>query len=274
VTSVDHAELPSAWADGIPGLRALGDVAAVVDAELHKVVRDPVEIFTRAAQPLLWLLVFGQVITRTRAIATGPISYIDYLTPGVLAQSALFAAIFYGIAVIWERDLGIAHKLLVSPASRVSLILGKAVTAGIRSTVQAVIIYVAAFAIGVHVRTDPAAILGVIVVVMLGSALFATFSLTIACIVRSRERFMGIGQLMTMPVFFASSAVYPIALMPPWLQTVASVNPLTYMVDAARGLMIVGGTAEHGLPLDMAVLVGVTAMFVLISARLYPRLAQ
>ena len=274
MSSVDHAELPSAWADGVPGLRALGDVAAVVDAELHKVVRDPIEIFTRAAQPLLWLLVFGQVITRTRAIATGPISYIDYLTPGVLAQSALFAAIFYGIAVIWERDLGIAHKLLVSPASRVSLILGKAVTAGIRSTVQAVIIYVAAFAIGVHVRTDPAAILGVIVVVMLGSALFATFSLTIACIVRSRERFMGIGQLMTMPVFFASSAVYPIALMPPWLQTVALVNPLTYMVDAARGLMIVGGTAEHGLPLDLAVLVGVTAMFVLISARLYPRLAQ
>jgi ABC-2 type transport system permease protein len=274
VTSIDRAEPLVVWADRVPGFRALGDIAAIVEAELRKVVRDPVEIFTRAAQPLLWLVVFGQVITRARAISTGPIPYIDFLTPGVLAQSALFAAIFYGIAVIWERDLGVVHKLLVSPVSRVSLVLGKATTAGVRSIAQAVIIYIAALVIGVHVRTDPLSILGVVAVVMLGSALFASFSLSIACIVRSRERFMGIGQLMTMPVFFASSAVYPIALMPGWLQAVAKVNPLTYMVDAARGLMIVGGTAEHGLALDLAVLVGGTAILVLISARLYPRLAQ
>ncbi len=274
MNSADHVGTRAAWADAIPGLGALGDIAAIVDAEMHKVVRDPVEIFTRAVQPLLWLVVFGQVITRTRAISTGSVPYLDYLTPGVLAQSALFAAIFYGIAVIWERDLGVVHKLLVSPAARVSLILGKAITAAIRSLVQAVIIYLAAFAIGVHLRSDPASILGVFLVVMLGSALFASFSLTIACIVRSRERFMGIGQLMTMPVFFASSAVYPISLMPPWLQTVAILNPLTYMVDASRGLMIVGGTAEHGLGLDLAVLLGVTAIFVLLAARLYPRLAQ
>ena len=76
-------------------------------------------------QPTLWLLVFGQVFTRTRAIPTGSLSYLDFLAPGVLAQSVLFSAIFYGIAVIWERDLGIVHKLLVSPASRGSLVLGQ-----------------------------------------------------------------------------------------------------------------------------------------------------
>jgi len=91
------------------------------------------ELLTRTIQPALWLAVFGEVFTRVRAIPTGQLRYLDFMAPGVLAQSVLFIAIFYGIAVIWERDLGIVHKLLVSPASRVALVLGKALSAGGRS---------------------------------------------------------------------------------------------------------------------------------------------
>lgn len=87
----------------------------IAELEVRKLRHDPVEVFTRAVQPMLWLLVFSQVMNRTRAIDTGSVSYIDFLTPGVLAQSVLFVAIFYGIAVIWERDLGIVHKFIVSP---------------------------------------------------------------------------------------------------------------------------------------------------------------
>jgi ABC-2 type transport system permease protein len=140
--------------------------------------------------------------------------------------------------------------------------------------VQAVIVYAVALLIGIHLRLDPPALAGVAFIVVLGSTLFATFSLIIACLVRSRERFMGIGQLMTMPLFFASSAIYPVALMPPWLQAVAAVNPLTYMVDAIRALMVTGAVSQHGLALDAAVLGGVTVVLVAIGARLYPRLAQ
>ncbi|HEU4571798.1 MAG TPA: ABC transporter permease, partial [Candidatus Limnocylindrales bacterium] len=78
---------------------------------------------------------------------------------------------------------------------------------------------------------------------------------------------------MTMPVFFASSAIYPVALMPPWLQAIAVVNPLTYMVDAVRSLMVVGAVSEHGLPLDVAVLAIGLALLVAIASRLYARLA-
>jgi ABC-2 type transport system permease protein len=88
--------------------------------EFHKIFRDPTDLFTRAVQPLLWLLVFGQVFSRTRAIPTGTLSYLEFMAPGVLAQSVLFTAIFYGIGVIWERDLGVVHKLLVSPSPRAS----------------------------------------------------------------------------------------------------------------------------------------------------------
>ena len=111
-------------------------------------------------------------------------------------------------------------------------------------------------------------------IVVLGSALFATFSMIVACIVRTRERFMGIGQVMTMPLFFASSAIYPVSAMPNWLQAVALVNPLTYMVDAIRGLMVVGGTSEHGLLVDTSVLAVGLVVLVALASRLYPRLAQ
>jgi ABC-2 type transport system permease protein len=128
--------------------------------------------------------------------------------------------------------------------------------------------------IGVHVRLDPLSLIGVALVVVIGSAAFATFSLVIACLVRTRERFMGIGQILTMPLFFASSAIYPIAIMPGWLKVIAQVNPLTYQVDALRALMVEGSTASFPIALDFGVLIGSTVILIAIAARLYPRLAQ
>jgi ABC-2 type transport system permease protein len=247
---------------------------AVAGAELRKLRRDPTEILTRSIQPMLWLLVFGQVFTRARAIPTGNLRYLDFMAPGVLAQSVLFAAIFYGIGVIWEKDLGIVHKLLVSPAFRGALVAGKAVAAGARGLVQAVVIYGVTLAMGVALNPSPLAVLGVLVAVMLGSALFATFSLVIACIVKTRERFMGIGQVMTMPLFFASNAIYPLEMMPSWLKVVARVNPLTYLVDALRGLMIAGGQSAFGFGLDLMVQAVAWVVLVAIAAKLYPTVAR
>jgi ABC-2 type transport system permease protein len=109
---------------------------------------------------------------------------------------------------------------------------------------------------------------------MLGSAIFATFSLIIACIVKTRERFMGIGQLLTMPMFFASNAIYPLDLMPEWLRVIAHVNPLTYLIDALRGFMIAGGQSVHGYAVDFGVMFAVFAVLLLVAVRLYPTLAE
>jgi ABC-2 type transport system permease protein len=247
---------------------------AIGGADLRKLRRDPTELFTRAIQPLLWFLVFGQVFTRTHVIPTGSLSYLAFMAPGVLAQSVLFAAIFYGIAVIWERDLGIVHKLLVSPASRGSLVTGKALAAGVRGLVQGLLVIVIALVMGVDMHRDPLSIAGVVAAIFLGSALFATFSLVVACIVKTRERFMGIGQVLTMPMFFASSAIYPLSMMPGWLQTVARVNPLTYLVDALRTLLVTGATSPSGVALDFAVMAGVFVGLATVAARLYPGLAR
>lgn len=274
MTSLERAVRPIAWAEPPVVLRFAADTAAVADVELRKLRHDPVELITRAVQPILWLVVFGQVLAAARAIPTGSLPYLDFLAPGVLAQSALFVAIFYGIAVIWERDLGVVHKLLVSPASRYALVLGKGLAGGLRALIPTVIVYAVAAVLGIHLRLDPISLIGVAVMIGLGAAVFATFSLVIACLVRSRERFMGIGQVLTMPLFFASSAVYPIAVMPDWLKALAAVNPLTYQVEAVRSLMVVGATSAHPLALDAGVLLIALAALVAVAGRLYPRLAQ
>jgi ABC-2 type transport system permease protein len=255
-------------------LEFLSATAAIADVELRKLLRDPTELFSRATQPVLWLLVFGQVFSRVRGIETGKISYLAFMTPGILAQSVLFSAIFYGIAVIWERDMGVVHKLLVSPASRGALVLGKAISAGFRGLVQAVIIHLIALALRIPIRWEMLPILGVLSGVILGSAVFSTFSLVIACIVRTRERFMGVGQVLTMPLFFASNAIYPITLMPRWLRWFAQVNPLTYLVDILRSLMISGGRGGHPLPLSFGLLVAILALLLMLAARLYPTLLR
>jgi ABC-2 type transport system permease protein len=246
----------------------------VVGLEVRKLRHDSTELITRAVQPTLWLLVFGEVFTRVRAIPTGNLRYIDFMAPGILAQSVLFIAIFYGIAIIWERDLGIIHKFLVSPTPRAALVLGKALSAAVRGLTQAIIIYVLALLLGVEVDWGPFALLGVLVTVVLGSAFFSTFSLIIACLVKTRERFMGIGQLLTMPLFFASNAIYPIMIMPAWLQVIAHINPLSYEVDALRALMLSGGTSVFGLGVDFGVLVVATIGLVIVGGWLYPNVVR
>ena len=130
-------------------------------------------------------------MSKTRAVPTGNMRYLDFMTPGILAQSVLFISIFYGIAVIWERDLGILHKFLASPTPRTALVLGKSLSASVRGLSQAVIIYILALVLGVKVNWHPLALAGVMFTVILGAAFFSTFSLIVACLVKTRERFMG-----------------------------------------------------------------------------------
>ncbi len=253
--------------------RYVARTLTIAGMEARKLLHDPTELLTRAVQPALWLLVFGQVFTRIRAIPTGNLSYIDFMAPGILSQSVLFISIFYGISVIWERDLGILHKFLVSPTPRSALVMGKAISAGLRALAQAVIVYLLAVLLGVGMDWNPVALLGVVLVVMLGAAFFSTFSLVIACLVKTRERFMGIGQILTMPLFFASNAIYPISIMPRWLQIISHANPLTYQVDALRFLMLSGGATSYGLGLDLGVLALATAVVVSVGSYLYPTIA-
>ena len=246
-------------------------VATFCLVELQKLRHDRTEMFTRAVQPVLWLVIFGQTFNRLHAIPTGGIPYLDFLAPGVIAQSGMFVAIFYGIQIVWERDAGVLTKLLVTPTPRSALIIGKAFAAGIRSIIQVVVVLILSVVLGVTLTENPLRILGAFVVVVMGSAFFACLSMTIAGVVLKRDRLIGIGQMITMPLFFASSALYPVAIMPSWLRALSRVNPLSYEVDALRGLLI---DAPSHLWLDIGVLAFSVVVGIMASSLLVGRLAR
>jgi ABC-2 type transport system permease protein len=247
-------------------------VIAIVETDLRKLKHDPIELFTRMIQPAIWLLIFGQAMSHIQSAPVGSLTYLDFITPGILAQSILFISIFFGISLIWERDLGTLHKIMVSPSPRSILVIGRALAAGIRGTSQIFIIYAIALFLGVHLRWEFLAISGVIATVLLGGAIFSTFSLIIAAIVKKRERFMGIGQVLTMPLFFASNALYPIDMMPRWLQIISTLNPLSYQVDALRNFMVTGHATTAGLCIDFFVGLVALTILIAIATRIYPKI--
>jgi ABC-2 type transport system permease protein len=230
----------------------LHGVLVVTEIEIRKLRHDPFELVTRVVQPALWLVIFGEAFSRLRAIPTGNVNYLTFMTPGILAQSLMFISIFYGISIIWERDAGILQKFLVMPVPRASFITGKGLGAGVRALCQAVVIFALALVLGVHLKWSVVGIIGSLLTVLVGSSFFSILSMLLAITVKTRERFMGIGQVLTMPLFFASNAIYPLAIMPDWLRVVAQVNPLSYVVDLLRGYLVNGSVPNA--PLDWAVL--------------------
>jgi ABC-2 type transport system permease protein len=265
---------PAGWADGpVAAVRHLfSRIVTLCWVELRKIRHDRTELYTRAIQPALWLLIYGEVFTRIHAIPTPKgIPYLAYLAPGILAQSALFIAIFYGIQIIWERDAGVLTKLMVTPTPRAALITGKAFAAGVRSVIQGVVVVTLSALLGVALTDNPLKLLAAAAFLVLGSAFFSCLSMTIAGIALQRDRLMGIGQAITMPLFFSSSALYPTRVMPGWLQAISKVNPLTYEVEALRSLLV--GTSTN-LWLDLIVLAGATVAGITASSMLLPRLAR
>jgi len=239
-------------------------------AELRKLRHDHLDIFTRSVQPLLWLFIFGTALRHNQALAGGSSDYRAYLAPGVMAQAALFVAIFFGLGVIWERDVGQLQRLLATPLPRLGIVLGKATGATIRALAQAVVLLAVIAVTGISIRWSVQGVVGAVTLLLLGTAAFACLSMILASLVRTRERFMGIGQLVVMPIFFASSALYPLALMPAWLRAVAHANPLTYEVHGMRQLLL-GISAGGTLWVDFAVAIVFLVAMAVIAAKTYPR---
>ncbi len=250
--------------------RLLAGVTAMGRAELQKLRHDCLDLVTRSVQPMLWLFVFGTALRHNRVLAAGSGDYRAYIAPGVMAQAALFISIFFGLAVIWERDIGQLQRLLATPLPRTALVLGKAMGASVRSLVQATVLLIVLAVTAIGLRWTVQGVVGSLVLLALGTGSFACLSMMIASLVRTRERFMGIGQLIMMPLFFASSALYPLSIMPGWLHVVARVNPLTYEVQGLRQ-MLLGVGARGEVWLDFVVVLAFFAATITGATKLYPR---
>jgi ABC-2 type transport system permease protein len=174
--------------------------------------------------------------------------------------------------MVWERDSGILKKLLVTPASRYSTVIGRSMASGVRATFQALIIIPIALIIGVKFVPNAAYFILAFAVVFFASGGFAAISILVASFMKTRERFMGIGQAIIMPLFFASNALYPMQIMPRVLQDFSAFNPLSYVVDAVRGLLITGDLS--GLPLDLAAIAIFDAVLFVLASISFRRIIE
>lgn len=247
----------------------------IAEMEARKIKHDSTELWARSIQPALWLLIFGEVFNGIRANLAPPgLTYLQYLSPGVLAQSILFIAIFYGITVVWERDVGLLTKLMSTPSPRTSIIVGKALASGVRGMFQGIVIIALALILGINLVLNPLNIAGVFIICILFAMCFSSLSMFIASLLRTRERMMGIGQAITMPLFFASSAIYPLAIMPSWLQVFAKGNPLTYVVDALRTILDPGFQGSFPFYIDVLALLVSTVIFISLASISIKRLIE
>lgn len=242
----------------------------MAEFELRKLRHEPAPVLIRSIQPALWLIIFGEVFVGLRAVPMQRYNYLQFLTPGVLAQSVMFTAIFYGINLVWERDLGLLNKLLSTPSPHSAIILGRSLAAGFRSIFQALIVFILALIMGINLNLGPLNIIGALIIIVLTGIFFASLSTCLAVLLYTRESVMGIGQALTMPIFFASNAIYPIEVMPYWLQILARINPLSYIVDSLR-VLLVTGEYRH-LALNIPVIIIATGSVVFLSARLFRRI--
>ncbi len=229
---------------------SLSNMLVMVELELRRLKHDRTEIYTRIVQPILWLVIYGPIMSSVRGIPTGGIPYTDYITPGILVQSTTFTSILYGLTMVWESESGILKKLLVAPVPRYATVIGRSMAGGVRATFQALIIFPVALIIGVKFVHNIAYVIAALPIVFFVSGGFAATSIIVASFMKTRERFMGIGSAITFPLFFASSALYPIQMMPPILREFALFNPMSYAVDVIRALIITGDLTS--VPIDIA----------------------
>ena len=160
-------------------------------AELRKLRHDHLDIFTRSVQPLLWLFVFGTALQHNHALSGGYGDYRAYLAPGVMAQAALFVAIFFGLGVIWERDVGQLQRLLATPLPRLGIVLGKATGAAIRALAQAVVLLVVIAVARISIRWSVQGVVGAVALLLLGTAAFACLSMILASLVKHARALHG-----------------------------------------------------------------------------------
>lgn len=207
-------------------------VKIVWEREVVRFATDRLRIVTALLQPLLFLFVLGTGLSRIASAGTGGLNLRTFLYPGILAMSVLFTAMFSAASIVWDREFGFLREMLVAPVSRASLVLGKCLGGATVATSQGVLVI--ALAGLVDVPYSPSLILIVFVMQTLLAYTLTAFGVMIAARVKQIQSFMAVTQMLVMPLFFISGAMFPLSGLPTWLTVLNRVDPLTYAVEPMR----------------------------------------
>jgi ABC-2 type transport system permease protein len=202
---------------------------------LRATVRQPAYVVITLVQPMIWLLLFGQLFKRVVEIPgfTGG-SYIDFLTPGVVAMTVLFSSGWTGMAYIEDMDRGVMDKFLSSPVSRGAMMASSTVNQAVSTVIQSLVIVAVGILAGARYDGGVPGVLVMLAAAVLLAGSFSALSNGMALIVRTRESLIGFSTMLTLPLSFLSSAMMDKAAAPDWIQTVAAYNPVDWAVVASR----------------------------------------
>jgi ABC-2 type transport system permease protein len=237
--------------------------------ELIKLGRQKGSLINTFARPILWLFVVGSGLSQI-VRGGGPVSYKQFMFPGIMGMVILFSSIFSSISIVWDREFGFLREILVAPISRLSIVIGKAISGTISSSLQAAVIMIFLPILGIQVGIMQ--LLGLLALAVLLSFALTSLGILIAAHLETFGVFNVIMNLLVMPLFFLSGAIYPVNLLPSWLRFLSRCNPLTYGIDAFKNVLLPrAGSPGHGslgaefpLGLDIAVV----AFFSLITITL------
>jgi ABC-2 type transport system permease protein len=214
--------------------------------DIRRFFREKSQVIGSVARPALWLLIMGTGFN-TVFRSQGGGSYSQFLVPGIIGMTVLFTSVFSAVSIIWDRQFGFLREILVAPVSRTSVAVGKTLSGCFQSVIQGGIILALSPLVNVHLTV--LIIIEVLLLIFLTSFALTSLGLLIASRMESFEGFNLIMNFLIMPMFLLSGAFFPIQGLPTWLRSVVAVNPLSYGVDALRGIIL--GMNEHALSTDI-----------------------
>jgi len=250
----------------------LSDTYTIFWREMKRYRKSRSGVLIRLIQPAIWIIVIGNTFAGTQPLIKSvgyDLSYIEFMTPGVIILTAIFTSIFGGVNTLWDRRYGFMNKALTSPISRSSIALGKMLAISLVSALQASLILGIAIAIGVNF-VNPLMFIPIMLIVILFSLGFSGISVVVAATAKSQETFWGVVNFLGMPLFMLSPALFPLELVPDWLAVVAKLNPVTYSVLLIREMMT-GTTQAVSVVLDLAVISGFVIIMVALASYVFTR---
>src|SRR5205823_6010651 len=217
--------------------------------ELIRFSKDRMRIATSLVQPLLFLFVLGSGLQQLSSASTHGVALRTFIYPGILCIAVMFTAMFSAASIVWDREFGFLREMMVAPVRRSSIVIGKCLGGATVASFQGVILLCLAGL--VHVPYDPVMILGILALQMLLAFSVTAFGLMIAVRIKQMQSFMGVMQMIVMPMFFISGALFPVSHLPGWLAVLNRIDPLTYAVDPMRRLVFdhlnIPPAAHHAL---------------------------
>lgn len=235
--------------------------------EFKKFFREKSRLLGTLARPVLWLFVVGNGMSSLIKPHVG-FSYLQFIFPGMIGMTILFSSIFSSISIVWDREFGFMKEMLVAPISRVSIVIGKAVSGTFISVAQAVIIMVLIPFLGISITFTQ--FMEVVFVSVLVSFCITSLGILIAARLTSFDGFNIIMNFLVMPMLFLSGAMYPVTAMPHALRQLTQINPLTYGVDAFKHVLLRNGAPPLGpefpLALDLLVITAISVTMLSLAA--------